>query len=141
MAYDLYPAVDETYNFAVEVRVALAKSYELRNTVVPMTTAVRNNLTTPELWDGRVIVNTTTDHIERYDLQLLQWFPISDATDVNGKVSKIGDTMSGDLVLKDGSPAASKAYVDSSTPDIYQGVGPPPTGGSYKTGDIYCQYT
>lgn len=73
MAYNLYPAVDELYNLPPEVRAALARSLELRNTIVPMSTVTRNNLLLSELWDGRVIANTTTDHLERYDGGSAQW--------------------------------------------------------------------
>jgi hypothetical protein len=111
MAYDLYPAVDEGYNFAQVVRQALAVSLELRNMVPPMTTTERNNIPAGELWDGRVISNTTTGYVERYNTTLSQWIPLIDA-----------------------------AYVDSTTPDVYQGTAAPPTGTNYKTGDIYCQY-
>lgn len=83
MSYDLYPAVDgATYQFPPEVRAALAVSLELRNTVVPMTTTLRNNLTAGEKWDGRVILNTTTDHLERYDLGSTSWLEIANAADI-----------------------------------------------------------
>ena len=87
MAYDLYPAVDEQYNFPPEVRGALAKSMELRNTVVPMTTAIRNNLAPGELWDGRVIANTTTDHLERYDSGTSQWVQIVNLPDLTASIT------------------------------------------------------
>jgi microcystin-dependent protein len=83
MAYDLYPAVDETYNFAPEVRQALSKSMELRNTVVPMSTTARNNLTAGERWDGRVIANTTTRRVERYDLGTATWNELLEPSDLN----------------------------------------------------------
>jgi microcystin-dependent protein len=67
MSYDLYPAVDEDYQFAPEVRAALAASTELRNQVVPMTETQRNNLAGAELWNGRLILNTTSNRIDRYD--------------------------------------------------------------------------
>lgn len=67
MSYDLYPAVDEDYQFAPEVRAALAASTELRNQVVPMTETQRNNLAGAELWNGRLILNTTSSRIDRYD--------------------------------------------------------------------------
>lgn len=76
MPYDLYPAVDENYDFPPEVRAALAKTTELRNTVVPMTQTARNNLTGPELWNGRLIYNTTTERINRYDAVDGAWFSI-----------------------------------------------------------------
>jgi hypothetical protein len=82
MAYDLYPAVDETYDFPPEIRQALARSLELRNDVEPMTTAIRNNLLAAELWDGRTIANTTTDRLERYDAGTLTWMTISETADL-----------------------------------------------------------
>lgn len=92
MPYDLYPAVTELYDFPPEIRIALARSLELRNTVVPMTTVLRNNLTAAEKWDGRLIVNTDTDHVERWDAGTSQWYTL-----VNGN----GDTMTGPLKLRD----------------------------------------
>jgi hypothetical protein len=82
MAYNLYPAVDPSYNFPPEVRAALATSTELRNTVVPMTTTLRNNLTVGEKWDGRLILNTTTDRLERWDAGLAGWQQIADILDL-----------------------------------------------------------
>lgn len=78
MTYDLYPAVDETYNFPSEVREALSKSIELRNTAIPMTNVQRNNLLGAELWDGRLIINTTTGRINRYDFAKGQWFTVTE---------------------------------------------------------------
>jgi hypothetical protein len=100
MAYDLYPAVDENYDFPPEVRQSLAVSLELRNTVVPMTSAVRNNLGPTELWDGRLIANTTTDHMERYDAGSGYWVVIAELSDIDGKVSRSGDSMAGPLVVQ-----------------------------------------
>lgn len=82
MAYDLYPAVDESFAFPPEVRTALAASLELRNTVVPMTTAQRNNLAGAALWDGRLILNTTTDRLNRYDAGTAAWVQIADTSEV-----------------------------------------------------------
>jgi len=87
MAYELYPAVDEVYNFPPEIRNALAISPQLRNTVIPMTTALRNSLTSGELWDGRTIANTTTDHLERYDAGTSLWRQVSEAADISTALS------------------------------------------------------
>lgn len=67
MSYDLYPAVDEDYLFAPAVREANALTPEFRSQVVPMTETQRNNLTGDELWTHRMIFNTTTFRINRYD--------------------------------------------------------------------------
>jgi hypothetical protein len=82
MAYELYPAVDEEYNFPPEVRAALAASTELRNTVLPLTQTQRNNLTGPDLWDGRLVLNTTTDRLNRYDAGTSTWKQIADSSEV-----------------------------------------------------------
>lgn len=81
MPYDLYPAVDENYNFPPEVRAALAKSVELRNQIVSMTTTQRNNLTAAEKWDGRFILNTDLDRIQRYDAGNNAWFTSAEQVD------------------------------------------------------------
>jgi hypothetical protein len=60
-------------------------------------------------------------------------------------VNVSGDTMTGPLLLPTGPTlpleAATKQYVDESTPDVYYGTASPPGGTSYKPGDIYAQYT
>ena len=81
MAYDLYPAVDESYNFPPEVRQALSVSPELRNQVVPMSTTERNNLLGDDLWDGRLILNTDTNEIDQYDGVASQWTGFSKTDD------------------------------------------------------------
>lgn len=82
MAYDLYPAVDSNLLFPPAVRAANAASAEFRSQVVPMTTTARNNLTAPELWDGRVIANITTDRLERYDAGTTTWSPLAEASEL-----------------------------------------------------------
>ena len=106
MAYDLYPAVDENIDFAQIVRQRLAISMELRNMVVPMTTVLRNNLMPSELWDGRLIVNTDNDHIERYDATAAQWYQIPNMSDILTQaigdaryVNTSGDEMTGSLIF------------------------------------------
>jgi hypothetical protein len=82
MPYDLYPAIDENYAFPPEVRVALSKSSELRNTIVPMTEAYRNSLPQSEKWDGRVIANLTSARLEAYSNALVGWYPLAYLQDV-----------------------------------------------------------
>lgn len=86
MVYNIYPAVNETYQFPPEVRGALAVSIELRNTVIPMTEVLRNNLTAPELWDGRLIVNTTSDRVNRWDSGTSQWHELANLTDISALI-------------------------------------------------------
>ena len=66
MVYNLLPALDDDYNFPVEVRVQLAKSDQLKYFVIPMSTIVRDNLANDEKWVGRTIYNTTTKRLETY---------------------------------------------------------------------------
>jgi microcystin-dependent protein len=77
MAYDRYPAVDEDFLFPPEVREANALAPEFRNQVVPMTQTQRNNLTGDELWNGRLVLNTTTNRIDRYDLSSTDWITMT----------------------------------------------------------------
>lgn len=89
MAYDRYPAVDENFDFPPEVRQALAESAELRNTVLPLTQTQRNNLTGADLWDGRLVLNTTTDRLNRYDGGTSIWKVIADVTDITASSADI----------------------------------------------------
>lgn len=86
MAYDLYPAVDEEYNFPPEVRAALAVSEELKHNVLPMTEILRDNLTGAELWDGRLVLNTTQDRLNRYDLGTATWINVADLSDIDDSI-------------------------------------------------------
>ena len=83
MAYDRFPAVDEAFKFAPEVRAALATDATLRNVVVPMTQTQRNNLTGSDLWDGRLIENTTTDRVNRYDAGTDTWKVLVETADLD----------------------------------------------------------
>lgn len=64
MTYNLFPAVDENFDFPEDVRIQLAKSPQLRNLVVPMTEEIRDGLTEEESWVGRTIYNTTANILE-----------------------------------------------------------------------------
>lgn len=86
MPYDLYPAVDENFDFAPEIRARLAVSAELRNTVVPMTETYRNNMPAGELWDGRLILNLTTDRVNRYDSGTASWKVLMEQADVDAAI-------------------------------------------------------
>lgn len=83
MAYDRFAAVDEDGLFPPEVLDALAASTQLanaRNGVTPMTTTERDALSGIALWEGRVILNTTDDRIQRYEGGV--WKSISDLSDL-----------------------------------------------------------
>ena len=88
MPYNLYPAVDENYDFAPEVREALASSPELRSQVIPLTETERNNLVGDQLWTNRLIFNTTIVRINRYTGT--QWVELS--TEAPGIVKMFAGT-------------------------------------------------
>jgi hypothetical protein len=95
MAYDRYPAVDEAFKFAPEVRAALATDAVLRNVVVPMTQTQRNNLTGTDLWDGRLIENTTTDRVNRYDAGSDTWKILIETADLTSGLAVVQDDVDG----------------------------------------------
>lgn len=80
MSYNLFPSVDENFDFPQDVRIQLAKSEELRNLVAPMSEIVRNTLTMNERWDGRTIYNTTRKKLETWDLESEVWVQYLDST-------------------------------------------------------------
>jgi microcystin-dependent protein len=102
MPYDRYPAVDEDYLFPPEVREANGLAPEFRNQVVPLTQTQRNNLSGDELWNGRLILNTTTNRIDRYDTSAGEW--ISMTSEPAGIIKEYGGASAPDFhVLADGS--------------------------------------
>lgn len=112
MVYSLYPAVDNaTYQFPPVIRAALAESPELHHLVIPMPEIDRNELIGADLWNGRLIFNTTSNKINYYNSQTLLWYEI----DLD-KLSLDGGSLFGPLTLA-GAPsladhAANKQYVD-----------------------------
>jgi hypothetical protein len=44
-----------------------------------ITQAARDALTGADLWNGRLIVNTTSGDVERYDLPTTTWEPVGDS--------------------------------------------------------------
>ena len=83
MVYDRFAAVDENELFPPSVREALAASPELRSLIIPMTQVQRNNLTGDDLWDGRVIANTTSDRLNRYDAGSSSWKVLIETDDLS----------------------------------------------------------
>lgn len=86
MSYDLYPAVDNNFDFPPEIRARLAVSVELRNTVVPMSESDRNNLAPGSLWNGRLIFNTTSQRVNRYSTLTSSWTVLMEQADVDGVI-------------------------------------------------------
>jgi hypothetical protein len=58
--------------------------------VAALTTTQRNALTGVELWDGRVILNTTLDRFQRYDLGLTTWVSIADFSEIAALLATSG---------------------------------------------------
>lgn len=68
----------------------LAQFVHDRPGVSALTTTQRNGLAGVELWDGRLITNTTTDRVERYDLGLTTWTPIADFAEIAALLATTG---------------------------------------------------
>lgn len=73
MAYNLYPAVDENFNFPPEIRDALIASLNIRNLGAPMDTDERNALPTQDLGYGYYIYNLDWDRFEIYRPEFDKW--------------------------------------------------------------------
>lgn len=73
MGYNFFSSLNDDLDFPPEIRSQLTKSFELRNLVVPMTRAVRDNLKFNERWNGRVIYNTTTKSLETWRAESNKW--------------------------------------------------------------------
>src|SRR4249919_1792162 len=66
-----------------------------------MTQTQRNNLTGDDLWDNRLIFNTTTDRIDRYDEGSTTWLQVT--TEPAGIIKEYGgDTAPAYHVMADG---------------------------------------
>lgn len=60
-----YPAPSDTNNVPLAMQTAAAV-HDARPGVAVLTTVQRDALAGAELWNGRLIVNTTTNRLERY---------------------------------------------------------------------------
>jgi len=82
---------------------ANALLHEARPGVSSVTTTVRNAYTGIDLWDGRIIWNTTTLRLEKYDLGTTSWIPAaagaSPATTVAGPAAFGDATILGTSLL------------------------------------------
>ncbi len=68
-----FAAVDEDYNLPPKIQTQLAKSNELKHLILPMSKSNRNKLKNEELWDGRLIYNTSSKVIEIWKESLEKW--------------------------------------------------------------------
>lgn len=68
-----FAAVDEHYNFPLEIREQLTRSEELKHLIVPMSDVLKKSLNSDELWDGRTIYNITKQALEVWKASLNKW--------------------------------------------------------------------
>lgn len=77
------PLAESTDPADIAARVnPVAQLVHDRPGVSALTTTERNALTGVELWDGRVILNTTADRLQRWDAGTATWVQIPDAADI-----------------------------------------------------------
>lgn len=85
------PMVEATDPADIAARVnPVAQLAHDRPGVSALTTTQRNALAGAELWDGRVILNTTTDRINRYDLGTTTWIEIADTSQIAALLASAG---------------------------------------------------
>lgn len=71
--YNLVPGVDENYEFPPEVREALIRSLNIKNTGAALTTAERNALSTAEMDSGYYIFNTDVQTFQIWRADFEEW--------------------------------------------------------------------
>lgn len=84
-----YPLATDANNTAADLQ-ALALWANERPGVTPVTTTQRNAMTGVELWDGRVVLNTTLDKFQRYDAGLVTWVSIADESQIAALLATTG---------------------------------------------------
>ncbi len=85
------PMVEGTDPADIAARVnPVAQLAHDRPGVSALTTTQRNALTGAELWDGRVILNTTTDRLNRYDLGTTSWVAVADFSEIAALLATSG---------------------------------------------------
>lgn len=68
----------------------LAQWVNDRPGVSALTTTQRNALAGADLWDGRLVMNTTTDRLNRYDASTSTWIVIPDTGDIAALLATTG---------------------------------------------------
>lgn len=84
-----YPGVADANNTPANF-LALAGWVNDAPGVAALTTTARNALTGAALWDGRMVLNTTTDRLNRYDLGTTTWVEIPDTADIAALLATSG---------------------------------------------------
>lgn len=106
------PLVEGTDPADIAARVnPVAQLAHDRPGVSALTTTQRNALTDAELWDGRVILNTTTDRLNRYDLGTTSWVAIADFSEIAALLATSG-TPAQDAVTGSRGVSTSAARAD-----------------------------
>lgn len=90
-----YARADDPNDLVLHTK-GLADWVTARPGVSPLTAAQRDALTGVDLWDGRVIVNTTTSSVERYDEASDSWKGTSVALDF-GETEDVAPSNPGDV--------------------------------------------
>lgn len=85
------PLIEASDTADIAARVnPVAQLQHDRPGVAALTTTQRNALTGAELWDGRLVLNTTTDRLNRYDLGTTSWIVIPDNGDIAALLATTG---------------------------------------------------
>ncbi|HXH77326.1 hypothetical protein [Nocardioides sp.] len=84
-----FPLGTDANNTAADLSL-LADWVNDRPGVAALTTTERNALTGAALWDGRIVLNVTTDRLNRYDAGTTTWVQIADSADIAALLSTSG---------------------------------------------------
>lgn len=103
-----YPLGTDANNTAADIQ-ALSLWVNERPGVTPVTTTQRNAMTGIELWDGRVVLNTTLDKFQRYDSGLVTWVSIADESQVAALLATTGTPAAIGTASRGVSGAAARA--------------------------------
>lgn len=114
-----YPVAADPNNVPADLE-ALARWVDARPGVTPMSTTARDALTGADLWNGRVIWNTTLAELQRYHSASATWiatpggsFPSNPQTDIAD--IPFGVTVSVWASTDPGIPVAGETYVVTTT--------------------------
>jgi hypothetical protein len=85
------PILEPTDAADIPARVnPLAQLVHDRPGISTLTTTQRNALTGIELWHGRVILNSSIDRLQRYQLSTNTWFDVADFTEIAALLATTG---------------------------------------------------
>jgi hypothetical protein len=93
---------DRYYVLPEEVRDRLALSEDFKHVVVSLDYRVIDDLLPEELWDGRVIFNTTTEQYQFWNADLEIWIKLLDSTYIPHKTQRVYLSYDGEVSLSNG---------------------------------------